>query len=80
MVLANITVTSVIDEGDQVIVWGRTEDAPADSDPIGFVFLAKGEGSDVELAVRASRLEPGTPVVIDHMAATEQWKVARGLS
>jgi hypothetical protein len=65
MPIARITVTAVSDEGDDVIVWGRPEDAPDDSEPVGFVFQAKGEHADDGLAERASRLAPGAEAVID---------------
>lgn len=56
MPVARITVTAVSDEGDTVIVWGRTEHTPEGSEPVGFAFQTKGEDSDVGLAERASRL------------------------
>lgn len=80
MPLARITVTSVSDEGDQVIVWGRKEHSDPDTDPVGFVFLVKGEGGDVGLAVRASRLSNGTEAMIDYAVVADGWNLARGLS
>jgi len=80
MPVARITVTAVSDEGDNVIVWGRPQHAPDDSEPIGFVFQTKGEQADVGLAERASRLAYGTVAVIEYAAVTIDWNVARGLS
>jgi hypothetical protein len=79
MPLARITVTAVSDEGDNVVVWGRSEDAPDDSEPVGFAFQAKGEQADVGLAERASRLASGTEAVIDYTSVTAAWNLARGL-
>jgi hypothetical protein len=79
MPVARITVTAVSDEGDSVIVWGRPEHAPDDSDPVGFAFHTKGESADVGLAERASRLANGTEADIDHAAVTVGWNFARGL-
>lgn len=80
MPVARITVTAVSDEGGNVIVWGRPEHAPNDSEPIGFAFQTKGEQADVGLAERASRLACGMEAVIDYAAVTVDWNVARGLS
>lgn len=80
MPLARITVTSVSDEGDSVIVWGRSDYATDESEPIGFVFQVKGEDADVGVAERASRLGYGTEVIIDYAAVAVGWNVARGLS
>lgn len=80
MPVARITVTAVSDEGDNVIVWGRPEHAPNDSEPIGFAFQTKGEQADVGLAERASRLASGMEAVIDYAAVTVDWNIARGLS
>jgi hypothetical protein len=80
MPVVRITITGVSDEGDNVIVWGRPEHAPDDSEPIGFAFQTKGEHADVDLAERASRLACGTEAVIDCAAVTVGWNVARGLS
>jgi hypothetical protein len=80
MPIARITVTAVSDEGDDVIVWGRPEDAPDDSEPVGFVFQAKGEHADVGLAERASRLTSGAEAVIDCASVAGGWNLARGLS
>ncbi|MCJ7779938.1 MAG: hypothetical protein MUQ27_03865 [Acidimicrobiia bacterium] len=80
MPIARITVTAVSDEGDNVIVWGRPEHAPDDSEPVGFVFQAKGEQADVGLAERASRLACGAEAVIDCASVAGGWNLARGLS
>jgi hypothetical protein len=80
MPLARITVTAVSDEGDNVVVWGRSEDAPDDSEPVGFAFQAKGEQADVGLAERASRLAFGTEAVIDYASVTADWNLARGMA
>ena len=80
MPVARITVTAVSDEGDTVIVWGRPEHAPDDSEPIGFAFQTKGDQADVGLAERASRLARGTEAAIDHTSIAGDWNLARGLS
>jgi hypothetical protein len=80
MPLARIIVTAVSDEGDNVVVWGISEDAPDDSDPVGFAFQARGEQADVGLAERASRLAFGTEAVIDYASVTADWSLARGLA
>jgi hypothetical protein len=80
MPIARIKVTAVSDEGDNVVVWGRSEHATDESEPIGFVFQLKGEDADVGLAERASRLAYGTETVIDYAAVAVGWNVARGLS
>jgi hypothetical protein len=69
MPVARITVTAVSDEGDTVIVWGRPENAPNDS-----------EQADVGLAERASRLARGTEAAIDYTSIAGDWNLARGLS
>jgi hypothetical protein len=80
MPLARVIVTAVSDEGDNVVVWGISEDAPDDSDPVGFAFQARGEPADVGLAERASRLAFGTEAVIDYASVTADWNLARGLA
>jgi hypothetical protein len=80
MPVARITVTAVSDEGDTVVVWGRTEHAPDDSEPIGYAFQTKGENADIGLAERASRLPYGTEAVIDFAAMAKDWNLARGLA
>jgi len=79
MPVAHITVTAVSDEGDNVSVWGRLEHAPDGTEPIGFVFQAKGGQADVELAEGASRLACGTEVVVDYSSAAVDWNLTRGL-
>lgn len=79
MPTACITVTAVSDEGDNVIVWGRRAHAAHDSQPIGFVFQAKGERAEIRLAEQASRLARGTQAVIDYTSVADDWNVARGL-
>ena len=79
MSVARITVTAVSDEGDTVIVWGRSEHAP-DDEPVGFVFQAKGEHADAGLAERASRLSRGTEVTIDYISVAADWNIAGGMS
>ncbi len=80
MPVARIKVTAVSDEGDNVIVWGRPEHAPEDSEPIGFAFQTKGEQADIGLAERASKLAYGAEAVIEYAAMTKDWNLARGLS
>ena len=80
MPVARIRVTSVSDEGDNVIVWGLGEHAPDDGEPIGFVFQTKGEQADVGLAERASRLARGAEAVIDYVPVTVEWNLAKGLA
>lgn len=80
MPVAQITVTAVSDEGDNVIVWGRLEHAADDNEPLGFVFQAKGAEADVELAERASRLARGMGAVIEYTSVADDWNIARGLS
>ncbi len=41
MPVTRIKVTAVSDQGDDVIVWGSTEHAPNDSDPVGYAFQDK---------------------------------------
>ncbi len=80
MPIARITVTSVSDEGDNVIVWGRTEYVSCDSEPVGYTFQTKGPHADTGLAERASKLAYGTEAVIEYRAIAEDWNLARGLS
>ena len=80
MPVARIRVTAVSDEGDNVIVWGRSEGALDDDEPVGFVFQTKGERADVGLAARASQLACGSEAVIDCVSVTVDWNLARGLS
>lgn len=80
MPIARITVTTVSDEGDTVVVYGQPERAPTGVEPVGFVFQTKGEDADVGLAERASRLTPGSGVVVDYVVVAEGWNLARGLS
>ena len=80
MPIVRITVTAVSDEGDNVIVWGRSEHAPSEGDPIGFVFQTKGEQADIGLAERASRLVDGTETAIDYTPVAGGWNLGRGLS
>jgi hypothetical protein len=80
MPIARTTVTAVSDEGDNVIVWGRPEHAPDDSEPVGFAFQTKGNRVDVGLAERASRLASGAEADIDCVSVTVDWNLAKGLS
>ena len=80
MPIAHITVTAISDEGDNVIVWGRSEHAPSGGEPIGFVFQTKGEQADIRLAERASRLVDGTETAIDYTPVAGGWNLGRGLS
>jgi hypothetical protein len=80
MSVARITVTAVEDQGHNVIVWGRLEHTPDDSEPIGYAFQTKGEHADIGLAERASRLAYGTEAVIDFAPLTKDWNLARGLT
>jgi hypothetical protein len=76
MPIARITVTSVSDEGDQVIVRG----AQGDGAPVAFVFQAKGDDGDPGMAERASRLRAGDRAVIDCAVVADGWYRAKGLS
>ena len=80
MPVARITVTAVEDQGHTVIVWGRPDHAPDDSEPVGYAFQTKGPHSDIGLAERASRLSHGTEAVIDYAPMTKDWNLARGLT
>jgi hypothetical protein len=80
MPIARITVVSVSDEGNGVIVWGRSDSAPEDGELIGYVFRVEGERDSRALAERASRLASGTAATIDYVAVTGEWRRARGLS
>jgi hypothetical protein len=80
MPIARIIVTSVSDEGDQVIVWGRPEHGNQPNDPVGFAFQAKGDQADVGLPERASRLRSGQEAVIEYTPIVDGWNLATGLS
>ncbi len=80
MPIVRIKVTAVSDQGDNVIVWGRTEHVPDDSEPVGYAFQTKGEDADIRLAERASRLAYGTEAVIEYAAIAKDWNLARGLT
>ncbi len=80
MPIAWIKVTAVSDAGDNVVVWGRTEYVPKDSDPVGFAFQTKGEHADIGLAERASKLASGTEAVIEYVSIAKDWNLASGLS
>ncbi|RLE15184.1 MAG: hypothetical protein DRJ28_04530 [Actinobacteria bacterium] len=80
MPIARITITSVSDEGDNVIVWGRTEHVPDDSEPVGYTFQTKGPHADTGLAERASKLAFGMEAVIEYASIAKDWNLARGLS
>ncbi len=60
-------------------MWGRLDRAPNESEPVGFVFRAKGDRSNIELAERASRLGSGTEVAIDYAPVANGWNLASGL-
>ena len=79
MPIARITVTAVSDEGDNVVVWGRSEHAPSEGEPVGFVFQTKGEQADIRLAERASRLVDGAEAAIDYVPVAGGWNLGRGL-
>ncbi len=74
-----IIVATVSDEGDQVIVWGRSVDADADGAPVGFVFQAKDGRVGATLAARVSGLERGAEVVIGYEPVTDGWNRAVSL-
>jgi thiamine monophosphate kinase len=74
---ARITVASVTDEGDQVIVRGTLGDT---STAMTFVFRTKGDRIEPALADRASRLGAGVVVSVDYAVVAEGWNVALGLS
>ena len=80
MPTARITVTAVSDEGDTVIVWGRPDDAPDGSGPVGYVFQAKGDEATITLAEAASRLASGTEAVIEYTEMVDGWNVASSLT
>jgi len=80
MPTAHIAVTAVSDEGDTVIVWGRPDHAADDSDPVGYVFQAKGGHGTVALAEAASRLASGTEAVIEYTEMVDGWNVASSLT
>jgi len=80
MPVAHVTVTAVSDEGDVVVVWGRSEGAHDEGEPVGFAFQTKGERADVELAERASRLVRGNEVAIDYEPVAAGWNIGRGLA
>jgi hypothetical protein len=77
MPIARITITSVSDEGDQVIIRGTKGD---DHTETAFVFQVKGDGADPGMAERASRLASGAEAMIDYSVVAEGWNLARGLS
>lgn len=77
MAIARITVVSVADQGDTVIVYGRQAGDPPDEPPIGFVFQAKG--ADAAPAERASRLIPGSEAVVEYSVVDSGWYLARRL-
>ncbi len=60
MPIARITITSVSDEGDQVIIRGTKGD---DHTETAFVFQVKGDGADPGMAERASRLASGAEAI-----------------
>jgi hypothetical protein len=80
MPTTHITVTAITDEGDNVIVWGRPDDAPDDAEPVGYVFQAKGDHDAVALAEEASRLTAGGEAVIDYTPVVDGWNVASSLT
>ena len=80
MPIARVMVTAVSDQGDNVIVWGRTEYVPSNSEPAGYVFQTKGEHADIGLAERASKLASGTDGVIEYVSVAKDWNLATGLS
>jgi hypothetical protein len=80
MPTAHVTVTAVSDEGDTVIVWVQPEDAPGGTEPVGYVFHAKGGGAAAVLAERASRLTAGAEAVIEYTPVVDGWNVGRGPS
>ncbi|MEA3510906.1 MAG: hypothetical protein U9R51_05670 [Actinomycetota bacterium] len=80
MPIARITVTTVSDEGDTVIVRGRPKHAVDDSESVGFTFQAKGERVDAALVERASRLAYGTDAAIDYVSVAVDWNLVRASS
>ncbi len=77
MALTRVTVASVIDEGDQVIVRG----IPAGGDDeVAVVFTAKGGSADPGLAERVSRLATGDVVDIDAVIVVGGWYTGRSIS
>ena len=76
MPTTRITVVSVVDEGDQVVVRG----VRSDGREMACAFLTKGADGDAELASRASRLSTGDMVDVDAVAVVEEWHVGRGLT
>ena len=55
-----------------MIIWGRSEHAAHEDEPIGFVFQTKGEQADIALAERASRLVGGTEAAIDQIPGSRR--------
>ena len=80
MPTARISVTTVTDEGDTVIVWGRPQHASDDTESLGFVYQTKGSRMDAALAERASRLTRGTQCVITYVVVADEWNVANDLT
>jgi hypothetical protein len=76
MPTTRIAVTSVVDEGDQVVVRG----VRSDGQEMAFAFVTKGANGDPELAARASRLSAGDVVDVDAVMVIEEWHVGRGIT
>jgi hypothetical protein len=76
MPVTRITVASVVDEGDQVVVRGTRSDGR----DMAFAFVTKGANGDPELAARASRLSAGDVVDVDAVPVIEGWHVGRDIT
>ena len=66
--IRSISVAAVSDEGQSVVVWGWTDDAPDDREPVGYVVWAEGDGHTVVSAEGASRLVSGTEAAVEYTA------------
>ena len=73
-----LNVVAVADEGDTVVVHGVRSDVEGKM-RVAVVFRAKAVDADASLAERASRLQPGTSVVVDGLEIDDGWYVGRGL-
>jgi glycerol kinase len=72
MPTTRVTVVAVSDEGDTVIVWGRTVGEPQGT-AVAFACRAKDAPYDADLAERASRLAPGAEIDVDVVPVVDGW-------
>ena len=75
----SLTVIAVSDEGDTVVVHGLPTNAEPGTERVAVVFRAKTRDADPALAERASRLRPGTAVVVEYVIIDAGWHLGRGL-